>query len=239
MSIKKAIILGDVHIPYQNNKALNIIYQILKEHKFDEIILGGDIIDGTQLSKFPNYEEYELELWQEINLFKNFINNLKEVSPKSKIIYLEDNHFSERLKRYMIEHPELKNLIKIDLPVDKVIEYNKPYFPFGQRQLGFIHGYNSNKYFAEKYTREFNHNLVVCHTHTFQHYVAENGIECYGIGCLCKTMKYLRNKPHRWRNGFGVFIYDTKIRKYWFETYEIKDGYCYFNNKLYKFTVGD
>lgn len=234
--IQKAIIFGDTHFPYQNEKVINIIKQLIEEYKFDEIIMAGDIIDGSTLSKFLIYEDESLELWEEIEILKRFVMELKELSDSSKIVLLGDNHFDERLLRYMLEHPEIKNLIKdFEIPVDEKIEYNKPYFPFTQRQIGIIHGYISSKYFAEKYSKDFQHSLIVFHTHTLQTYHAENGNSVYGIGCSCKlNMGYLRNKPTRWRNSFCILNYDTKIRKYFVEIIEVKDGYIYYNGKIYK-----
>ena len=244
MKLKRAIIFSDVHIPYQNEKCVNVVKNIIKENKFDEIILAGDIIDGGDLSSYINYEEYKVSLSEELIMLKDFINQLRALSPNSKIVLIGCNHFDKRLDRYIRENinidcireeitPE-KLLKKFEIDIDKKVPYNKVYFPFTQRQIGIIHGTESSKYFTEKYIKFYTHSLIVGHAHTTQHYRAENGIEVYGIGCMCRTMAYLHGKPVRWNNSFAVLNYDYQSRKYFVEILEIKNGYTCFDGKIYK-----
>ena len=47
----KGLICSDIHIPFQDNKAISIMLEYAQEKKIDFIILNGDIIDGWQLKK--------------------------------------------------------------------------------------------------------------------------------------------------------------------------------------------
>ena len=245
MTIDKSIIFGDTHFPYHDEKSINVIKQIIKDNDFNEIILNGDIIDASKLStKFINYEDYKTSFKEELLMFKDFVDELKELSPESKVVFVGDNHLNERLERYIRERIDVdcireeitidKLFNKFKIGVDEIVPYNKPYFPMNQRQIGCIHGYISSKYFSEKYTQKYTHSLIVNHTHTTQYYRAENGLECFGLGSLCDNLKYLRNQPVRWNKSFGILSYDNRIRKYFMNVYEIKNGYCMIGDKIYK-----
>lgn len=237
--IKNALIFGDLHMPYHSEHCLNILKDILKEHKFDEVIMAGDIIDASELGKHLNYEEVILPIWKEIEMFKEFTEELKGLAKKSKITLLGCNHFSERLTRLKCENPQFKKITKsleeLGVKFDQEVPYNEVYFPFNQRQIGVIHGNEHSKYFTEKYSRKYNHSLIAFHTHTFQRYSSELKTDFYGIGCMCKLdMQYLRKRPSRWVNGFAVLNYDTQYRKPFVECVEIKDRYAYYHGKVYR-----
>ena len=51
----KTIFLSDIHIPYQDKKALSLAMDIIKDYSLtsnDTIILGGDLVDYYPISSF-------------------------------------------------------------------------------------------------------------------------------------------------------------------------------------------
>lgn len=87
MKLKKAVVLNDTHIPYQDRTAVNLVLRYIKDEKPDEIILNGDICDCAEFSKFTL--PLQFISWHEerkqLHLF------LKQLS-KFNVKYIYGNH---------------------------------------------------------------------------------------------------------------------------------------------------
>ena len=72
---KRTIFLSDIHIPYQDIKALSLAMDIIKDYKLtdnDTIILGGDLVDYYPISSFSpdlTNSNIDIELF-ETRIFK-------------------------------------------------------------------------------------------------------------------------------------------------------------------------
>ena len=234
--MKIALTFGDLHIPYVAKGVCDIIFQISKDYKFDEIIYSGDMVDASQLStKFVNTETYQISLNEEMEMFEDFTKRLRKISPKSKYIMLKDNHFDKRLELYLAMNPALDGMIKeYDFGIHETSEYNVPYFPFGQRKLGMIHGDICSDNFSKALTTMYTHDIITFHTHTSQQYTNKNGVTAYGIGCTCKlNMAYRHNAPTRWKNEIAVITYCERTNQYNIERIPINNGKAFFRGKVY------
>ena len=73
----RTVFLSDIHIPYQDKKALALAMEIIKDFMLaedDTIILGGDLVDYYPISSFsPDLTNSNID----IKLFENveFLNN--------------------------------------------------------------------------------------------------------------------------------------------------------------------
>lgn len=233
----KAICLFDLHIPYNDKELTDKTLKLIKANNFDEIILGGDAIDCNQLSKFVCYESKQLQLNEELKLLKDFIIELKKISD-AKIIYLGCNHFVDRLNRILYENSitefvNIKDYVEKELGVDEYVDYNVPYFPFNQNKVACIHGFKHSKYFTAQYTQLYTYDIVCGHTHTFQRYSSENGVNGYGVGCMCEDMAYMRNKPVRWRKGVCIINYNKYLDEHFIEMLEYKKGTLFYKGDYY------
>jgi len=234
-----ALVFGDCHFPYHDEISLNLMKQVMKDIKndIDEVIDLGDGIDGGKLSKYINFEDVILDLHEEMELYKEFLDELKLIVPESRFVCCEDNHYHIRMEKFIRENPAMKNMVKkFDFPYDKVVRHGRPYFPFNQKKVAMIHGIYYNEHYAKKYTVSYPHDMIVGHTHSRQHYSGVNQFECYGIGCMCKLdMAYLQGERNKWSNSFCVFTYDKLNDNYNLEYIKIENGSCLFRGKVYKY----
>jgi predicted phosphodiesterase len=106
VTFKRALIIGDMHIPFHDLDALKIALRHGKKLEVDCVILNGDVLDFYALSfweKDPRLRNFA----QEIEWGKSFLETLRDSFPKAQIIYKEGNH-EERLWRYIAAHaPDL------------------------------------------------------------------------------------------------------------------------------------
>lgn len=114
----KIAIIGDVHLPYQDDEALSRAMKIVKEEKPDTIILNGDLLDFPGLSRYEKHPAHEGNLQSELNLGWSFLSDLRKEHPKAEIFYIEGNH-EFRLKSYTIKlAPKLYDFIDIPDQLD-------------------------------------------------------------------------------------------------------------------------
>ena len=236
-----AVLYGDIHFPYVNEKALSILYQVIEDIQPDLIVDGGDGIDNSALSSFPNFELKRTSLLTEMEMWEKHLKHMKSlVDGDVDIVWLQDNHFSMRLKKFIAENPALNGVFRdIQFEFDEVIDYNVPYFPFHkqkQNKIAVIHGYSARDNFTKLLTLNHNHDMIQFHTHTSQMYRATNGNVAFGVGCMCKTdMAYLHNRPTRWVNQFAILKWYPEIKKYTLEYVTIDPrGVAVYNGKIYK-----
>lgn len=87
-----ALIYGDTHFPFQDNKALGVVKQLAIKLKPEVVIHIGDLIDCWQLSKFDKDPVRRNTLQDDINLAAKHLNDMFMVTPQARHIYLEGNH---------------------------------------------------------------------------------------------------------------------------------------------------
>jgi len=240
--MKMAVIISDIHFPYHCERSLSILKQIIQDyrHLIVEIIDAGDIYDASALSKFINWEDYEMPLYDEMKMAAEFLTELKMIVPHAKFAKCGSNHVEKRLKRFLKENPAFVGLLKdFEFNYDEEIDHAIPYFPLGQNKIAVIHGFGGGVHFAKKYALKYRCDIICGHHHRRQVYHHENGLTCYGIPCLCKlNMGYLHNEPSAWENGFIIITYDEKNDVYNIEYVMINhindnESVAIFRNKTY------
>jgi predicted phosphodiesterase len=226
--METAIILPDIHTPYHDDRAISVVVKYIKATKPDQIIQLGDMYDCYSLSRFDKDPARISSLQEEIDRGALIWQQLKEASPKSKLVMLEGNH-ERRLVKYLMKHPELHGLKALN-----------PEVLFGLKELGI-------KFVRSEDTYYINNSLVATHGATddgcklSQHagYSAKNTLDKWGnvsgimghghrIGMSTRTLadgtmvqwiesgtlsrlkpEYVKNP--NWQHGFVVVKY-TKNR---------------------------
>jgi len=134
MSHRKIIVINDLHLPWHDPKAIEIVLDVAKQEQVDEIILNGDVADMYGASRYPaNSLNMQTTLEDELNTIKEFLTGLRKMFPDQKIMFIQGNH-EARLDKFIIEKcPELWNLftLKIFCDFEKLkiesIPYNSAY----------------------------------------------------------------------------------------------------------------
>lgn len=117
----RVLICSDVHIPYQDNKAVDAFIDHAALTQPDVIVLNGDIIDMFMLSRFTKGEgRNPLE---EMEMCRKFLQCIRMACPKAQIFYVIGNH-ETRLERYVLNKaPELASLIEDVFTIIKVSDF--------------------------------------------------------------------------------------------------------------------
>lgn len=103
----KIAILADIHFPFEDFDSLDRATEIVKKEKPDIIVLDGDILDCSEISKFDVVPNFTKQLRDEISLGWSFLSDLRKENSNAIIYYIEGNH-EFRIKSYLIHHaPQL------------------------------------------------------------------------------------------------------------------------------------
>lgn len=215
---EKCLIIGDIHIPFQVNEAIEKAVEYAINKGVKDVILNGDILDHYQQSNFCRTPEVAT-LQQELKDGKKFLQWLRKKFPKGKIIYKEGNH-EERFKISVYRAlPEIGRLLDkftyqqlgceklgIEIITDrKCIEIGK---------LTVIHGHELGKFTpnlvnaARTLQLKAKEISLTHHWHQSSHHgvrtIKQKYVSTWSVGCLCiLTPHYM--PVNDWRHGCAVY----------------------------------
>lgn len=213
----KSLIISDVHVPYHDDKALELCMDYGRSYAPDNIVMNGDIADFFSISRWEKNPEHR-NLSRELMLVRQFLQYLRERFPKARLIYKIGNH-EERWEKYMwIKAPEICGIS--DFQIHDLLDFSK----YGieevtskqkmkaGKNLTIIHGHELfNSTAPVNFARTLQTNLGVCaiagHRHqTSQHAFKtadDKHIHCWSLGCLC-DMAPEYAVINRWNHGFAT-----------------------------------
>lgn len=207
---KKVISLFDIH--YWEHIDLTPVLKFIKDEQPDEIILGWDQLDLFTISKYYKWdmEDGIYKARQEILAFKPFLENLKKITPKSKIIWIDWNH-EFRIEENTKIKPDRKLLLDYKKEykwlVDKFFKYKESY-QIGK--LHFTHGEHHNIAHAKKHVETYWCNVVYGHMHEVQSFTKktrtnEHPFVAKSRPCLSTLdPDYKNREANWWVNWFGI-----------------------------------
>lgn len=218
-SIKKVLLLSDIHFPYQDNEALTTALNYGLKQNVDAIFLNGDILDFYQLS-FHEKDPRLTSIADELESCRKFFGVLRKKFPKAMIYYIPGNH-EARLERYLrVKAPELLDVSEFRLDVLlRVAEYKIEYLPHGTKcyfgKLLVEHGDKMKGAGGVNPARslflKFKRHAICGHFHrttesTEKVYDGEV-VVTYSTGCLCELEpRYLEVNNHN--HGFALIEMD-------------------------------
>lgn len=180
------IICPDLQLPFVDEKALAVFYQILAELKPDNIVQLGDALDLTAYSRFIDSEIYANSTQGALDEAVAFFRNLRKLAPSAKITYLEGNHENRLPKDILGNHkanyrlrpggepdadpllsvPTMLNLKKLD------VEY-LPGYPNNRYwindKLQIIHGKTTGRNESKRVNFQEKISTIFGHTHRLGH----------------------------------------------------------------------
>lgn len=246
VSLKKALIIPDCHIPFHNKKAYELMLKVAKDFKPDEIVILGDFADFFAVNshgKNPKLHLYSL-LSREVDEVKKELSRLDRLFPRARKIFIEGNH-EDRLTRFIANKAyELFGTLQL---LDLLELRSRPrwtFIPYQPRQLYKILGSKLNarhKPFgpnARTSATKGMCNLIFGHTHQIQEWqvVSADGsayraMSCGWLGDHAKqAFSYVDHC--QWQHGFGL-VYVQPNGNFHFQTVHIINYKCVFNGKLY------
>lgn len=217
---KRAAIIADVHLPYQDNDAITVWLDYVKKEKPDLIILDGDIADFFQLSKFVR-DPSQRKFSDELKHLEKFIEIVKRTF-ECRIIYKFGNHelryehflFQKAEELVGVEEFELKNIIQkrakdVEIVSDKTI--------IMLNELPVLHGHEFARGFfnpvnvARGLHLRAKVSAIQAHSHkTSEHTETDlHGVikTTWSVGCLCH-LKAPYDPYNSWNHGGAIIDLD-------------------------------
>lgn len=261
-AVKKAnnlfnlLVLSDLHSVFIDHKAWQCTLAMIKDNKFDEIVLNGDVLDFPFLSRFDkklfdipilnNYSEiFEIEFAKEF-----ILKPLREVAGDTPIIYRLGNH-EERLTegKYSQTADRIAKLFKYYntselnqmLDLDKL---NIIYDPSKCRNyfdnFDIVHGLSLAKTAPRNNIQLYMSSGTSGDSHRLNSTYIKNKKNNYvwvESGCLrtLDDVEYLRTANIAdWMQGFVTVVFDKDSEYFYVKTHPIVYGSCEFNGIVYK-----
>ena len=116
----KALVIPDVHVPFQDDLSLNALERYMADNRFDEVVYIGDLLDFAQISKFnqgsPLEESRNISDDYKIakQILDRHISIIKKNNRKAKFTLLEGNH-EDRIERWLAKNPQVKGLVEVNI----------------------------------------------------------------------------------------------------------------------------
>lgn len=208
-SIKKVLLIGDLHIPYHDNEAIQAAIDYGKSQNVDCVYLNGDVTDMYQVS-FHEKDPRKTSIKEEFELTRQFFAYLRQEFPLATIYYIPGNH-EYRMERYLrVKAPELLDVDEFRLDVLlKVRDYNIIHIPHGSKvyfgkllvehgdKLRGAGGVNPARTLSLKLKRH-----TICHhfhrtTESISKVYDGEPVICFSVGALCEMEPhYLQINEH-------------------------------------------
>jgi len=238
------LLLPDLHCPFQDKRAIDLIQKFKEDLKPDGVVALGDLLDFNGISHW-NRRKYLTQV--ECSIDKDYEEADKVIKQLGITTIFEGNH-ERRIVNFRDEHPALGEKLfphaYLDLK-NRGIEYvweDKQPKAYGKLRLThepIRRGSYAPQNHAKLTAQIYDHSVVYAHYHDVQSHVCPTSEsysrrEAVAIGCLCseKLIEYIRKKPTNWMLAFAVLywtkdaysLYVIRIPKYQF----------IWNGKLYK-----
>lgn len=232
---EKVVFISDIHAPFHDQKALNILYKFIKTFKPNTVFIMGDLLDCYAISRFTKDPNGKMRFKEEIEEARIILRKIREVSGSAKIYYLRGNH-ELRMQRYLWNRAEeLSMLPELEVPaLLQLPQLNIEYVEKGMMMYKGVmikHGTIVRQYAGYSAKAEFEKNGcsgVSAHTHRSAVYMHTNTggeykwMEC---GCLCLLdQEYMEGQRANWQQGFGIGYFKNNSNRYQFDLINIVDG---------------
>ena len=216
----KTLILGDLHFPFHNKKALKEVVYAIKHERPSNVVQIGDLFDQYSFSRFTrkNIILPQQELKESRDLAKKLWSDVKKAVPRASLYQILGNHDLRLIKRAEERLPEAQDLIKESL-IElyrfngvKTIEDDRDILKIGR--VAFHHGYLSR---LGDHMRYLGQSTVVGHSHTggavYQQYHGRIIFELNAGYLADETAEPLRYRPtntSKWTLGYGLVTHGKK-----------------------------
>jgi predicted phosphodiesterase len=243
---EKAIVLSDLHIPFQDEKAVELVFRFIRDFNPEYVFLDGDVLDCFEISRFNQPIDLGKHLKDELAETRLFFTRLRGILPDAKIIYIEGNH-EKRFNKYIWEQAEelwgldglsIQEQLRLkDFKIDYIDSVsNEAWYKYGHLYIGHFGKCNKHGgYTAKSLLDDKGVSLIQGHTHRLAEIhrrLLDKEIVGIENGCLCNLTPFYINNPN-WQLGFTVLY--KKIGKNRVHAYPIViwDYRFYFGNKEY------
>ena len=219
MTLSRVLVLPDIHVPYQDKKALASLEHYISDHAktWDKIVYLGDLLDLDCISSHNKGLLKNIEgkrIGKDFAAGRALLDRHEKLAPKAERFLIEGNH-EDRISRYIAANPQLEGSIEVPQGLG-LSERGITWVPFWSQgsilKIGkakFIHGRYTNKYHTFKHMEVYGDNVFYGHTHDVQNFTHEYAGHvtpaAQSLGCLCQNLDWMQGSPDKWQRAFAVF----------------------------------
>jgi predicted phosphodiesterase len=213
-SLEPILILPDVHRPFHDQRAWDLVMQVGKKFPPHHLVSIGDFADFYTVSSHSKDPDRTTRLSEEIADARRGLDELDGLKAKNKI-FVAGNH-EDRLTRYLRDKaPELFELVSIPAIFglkERSWEYvaYKHHTKIGKLYLTHDVG-SAGRHAATKALDTYQHSVVTGHVHRLQYIVEGNAVGEFKLSAMfgwlgdAKQIDYMHmvNVSKNWALGFG------------------------------------
>jgi predicted phosphodiesterase len=242
MKLLKRLFVPDLHAPYLDRAAFELMLSVAQDFKPQEVVFLGDFFDAECVKTHePNALRNPRFLEDELQEGRNALKQVEVMSGAKSFVFLEGNH-EDRIRRYIaINAPKLaKNIdVKQVLGIPDYYRYLK-YGQEGHYRMGnwlATHGTLCGKYCAAAMLAKYGVNVIFGHVHRVQEARQTRfsdmirAVSCGWLGVPRTAGEYIRDVPD-WQLGFGLGYWKPNGQAF-IEVVEIQNYSCVFAGEIY------
>lgn len=169
--LETAVVLTDVHVPYEDTRAFNLVLDVLEELDYQRLYVLGDFSDFATISSHPKSPAHKLPFEEEVRHSREAMELLTTVAARKHRFFYAGNH-DFRFERRLAES-EFGRFMSYDELIGwtkRGWEYrsyrSEPYY-FGKLAL-FHDAGKSGKHAAASTLDYFGHSCGFGHSHRAQ-----------------------------------------------------------------------
>lgn len=237
----KIAVLPDCHVPFHDQKAVDLAVKVIKDFKPDVLVHLGDLADFHSLSAHRKDPTKNTSFLTELEKVHKVMDQLDNLAPRK--VFCEGNHCN-RLQRYLFDRaPELYPFMTVESAL-QLKERGWEYHPYQEvvtiGPVSFVHdlGY-SGVNGARQTAQAFPGNLVYGHSHRTSSFTMGNlkrdTYTCWNIGWLgdSRAIEYLPSVKIKqdWTKGF--MLINVEGNEPYFNPIKISNGKAFYDGRVY------
>jgi hypothetical protein len=260
MSVKIAVIVPDMHVPYHDPRAVDVMFQIIRDlppHNLEELTVLGDLADFFNLSlhpKLPGAMTVKERFKDEVYECHKMLDRFDSINFKRKV-YIEGNHEDRFWRYYVKKAPEIWD-VQDYTELLKLKERGYEWIKFSRSnkgstgQLHRIMGchlfarhrpYSGGKHTAYSSIDAKHIPIIFGDTHRVQRIITKSGtgqfIEAISNGCLIDfdspVFSYM--DTDNWAQGFSLCYWlSDDPHDYILDFIHIKNGKAVYHGNVYE-----
>lgn len=256
--VYRVLIFSDPHGWLADLTALRCINDILKNNRFSEVMIAGDLLDLPYVSRHEKklFEEGVLNGYSEVREVRYTIDQILKplrASTDAVIRFIPGNHDERITKPHLNSKSQLARLAVLfkefeTTELDKILQFEALGIEWDKKDVHeyfdmftVVHGLSLAKNAPEKNVQEYMGSGASGHTHRLQNKYVTNRKSPYvwfETGCtrLRTEVEYFpTGRIPDWQNGFIDLTFFRKGDDVYFfgRCHVIIDGLCEFDNVIY------
>ena len=198
----RTIFISDLHIPYEDKKALSLAMEIIKDYRLtelDNIIIGGDLVDFYPFSSFPT-DLLKSSIDNELSQAQEWLNELRKIAKNTPMYFFRGNHEERLQKMVLAKLQAMSPMLYNKLSLWELFDLKKFNIKFVEtpftlnKKLYFVHGHEKRRmgqpqHIANLQLKHYNRPVIFGHHHRFDMTLStqldSSLLGAWANGCLC------------------------------------------------------